>query len=96
MIIYYNFIFVIFIFGVYSFISYRKHLLAILLSLEVLVLNLFIILVIFYIIIEFEVYFTIIFLTFSVCEGVLGLSILISIIRTHGNDYFNNFSILQC
>lgn len=96
MIIYYIFIFIIFIFGIYSFISYRKHLLAILLSLEFLVLNLFIILVMFFINISFDVYFTIIFLTFSVCEGVLGISILISIIRTHGNDYFNNFSILQC
>lgn len=27
-------------------------------------------------------------------EGVLGLSILVSIIRTHGNDYFQRFNIL--
>jgi hypothetical protein len=34
------------------------------------------------------IFFFIIFLTFIVCEGVLGLSILVSLIRTHGNDYF--------
>jgi NADH-ubiquinone oxidoreductase chain 4L len=41
-------------------------------------------------------FFSLYFLTFSVCEGVLGLSVLVSIIRTHGNDYFINFSLLQC
>jgi NADH-ubiquinone oxidoreductase chain 4L len=36
------------------------------------------------------------FLTFRVCEGALGITVLVSLIRTHGNDYFNSFSILQC
>nr|YP_010043669.1 NADH dehydrogenase subunit 4L [Tinda javana]QPD06990.1 NADH dehydrogenase subunit 4L [Tinda javana] len=43
-----------------------------------------------------EMYFSMMFLTFSVCEGTLGLSLLVSMIRSHGNDYFNSFSILQC
>nr|AJF48482.1 NADH dehydrogenase subunit 4L [Sweltsa longistyla] len=43
-----------------------------------------------------ELFFSMAFLTFSVCEGALGLSILVSMIRTHGNDYFQSFSILQC
>ena len=33
---------------------------------------------------------------FSVCEGSLGLSILVSIIRSHGNDYFQSYNVLQC
>jgi NADH-ubiquinone oxidoreductase chain 4L len=32
---------------------------------------------------------------FSVCEGSLGLSILVSMIRSHGNDYFQSYSVLQ-
>lgn len=82
--------------GIIVFVSNRKHLLSILLRLEFIVLGLFLFLFIFLNLINFESFFSIIFLTFSVCEGALGLSILVSIIRTHGNDYFNRFSILQC
>jgi NADH-ubiquinone oxidoreductase chain 4L len=32
---------------------------------------------------------------FSVCEGSLGLSMLVSIIRNHGNDCFQSYSVLQ-
>nr|UDD74611.1 NADH dehydrogenase subunit 4L [Monodiamesa sp. 1 CZ-2021a]UDD74624.1 NADH dehydrogenase subunit 4L [Monodiamesa sp. 2 CZ-2021a] len=82
--------------GVIVFVSNRKHLLATLLSLEFIVLSLFLFLFIFLNMFNCEVYFSMMFLTFSVCEGALGLSILVSMIRTHGNDYFNTFSILQC
>lgn len=88
--------FFLIIIGVFRFISNRKHLLSILLSLEYIVLSLFFILFIYLNIINYENYFSIVFLTFRVCEGVLGLSILVSIIRTYGNDYFQSFSVLQC
>lgn len=86
----------IFFFGVLSFVYSYKHLLNILLSLEFIVLSLFLILFFYLNFNRYELYFSIYFLSFSVCEGVLGLSILVSIIRTHGNDYFLNFSVLQC
>lgn len=85
---------ILFIIGVFVFVSNRKHLLSILLSLEYIVLRLFLLLFIYLNIYNFESFFRIIFLTFSVCEGALGLSILVSIIRTHGNDYFQRFNIL--
>nr|YP_010598417.1 NADH dehydrogenase subunit 4L [Deroplatys truncata]UIX55361.1 NADH dehydrogenase subunit 4L [Deroplatys truncata] len=84
-----------FLCGLWVFSSGRKHLLVTLLSLEFIVLVLFIILY-FYLMMSGELYMTMIFLSFAVCEGVLGLSILVSMIRTHGNDYFNSFSLLQC
>ncbi len=87
---------VIFLFGCIVFVSNRKHLLSTLLRLEYIVLSLFIFLFFYLNFINYEIYFSIFFLTFCVCEGVLGLSILVSIIRTHGNDYFQSFSILQC
>ena len=90
------FILIIFIFGAIVFIFMRKHLLCILLRLEFIVLILFILILFYLNFINYEIYFSIFFLTFCVCEGVLGLSILVSIIRTHGNDYFQRFSILQC
>jgi len=82
--------------GVFSFIYSYKHLLNILLRLELIVLILFFFIFRYLLLFSFELYFCLYFLTFSVCEGVLGLSILVSIIRTHGNDYFINFSLLQC
>lgn len=87
---------ILFIIGIFTFVSNRKHLLSILLRLEYIVLRLFFLLYIYLNIFNFENFFSIIFLTFSVCEGALGLSILVSIIRTHGNDYFQRFNILQC
>lgn len=98
MIIFLKWLFMIYLFfiGLIAFISRRKHLLSILLSLEFIVLSLFFLLFLFLNLLNFEVYFSMIFLTFRVCEGALGVSILVSIIRTHGNDYFNSFSLLQC
>nr|UYA96515.1 NADH dehydrogenase subunit 4L [Janus sp. 1 GYN-2022d] len=86
----------LFIFGGMVFVSKRKHLLITLLSLEFIVLSLFLFLFMYLSIFFYEGFFSMIFLTFSVCEGALGLSVLISLIRTHGNDYFQSFSILQC
>nr|QZZ23837.1 NADH dehydrogenase subunit 4L [Afronurus sp. 'drepanophyllus'] len=82
--------------GVLVFISNRKHLLATLLSLEFMVLGIYSLLFLYLISLGLEMYFTMVFLTFAVCEGALGLSILVSMIRTHGNDYFQSFSVLQC
>nr|YP_010239095.1 NADH dehydrogenase subunit 4L [Senotainia albifrons]YP_010400382.1 NADH dehydrogenase subunit 4L [Protomiltogramma cincta]QTF74342.1 NADH dehydrogenase subunit 4L [Senotainia albifrons]UQS76081.1 NADH dehydrogenase subunit 4L [Protomiltogramma cincta] len=87
---------VLFIMGVLVFVSNRKHLLSMLLSLEYMVLSLFLLLFIYLNLLNYESFFSMMFLTFSVCEGALGLSILVSMIRTHGNDYFQSFSILQC
>nr|WKU83866.1 NADH dehydrogenase subunit 4L [Chalcosyrphus chalybeus] len=82
--------------GIFVFISNRKHLLSMLLSLEYIVLSLFFMLFIYLNMFNYENYFSMVFMTFSVCEGVLGLSILVSMIRTYGNDYFQSFNILQC
>jgi NADH:ubiquinone oxidoreductase subunit K len=43
-----------------------------------------------------ELYFVMFFLVFSVCEGALGLSILVSMIRGFGNDYFQSYRVLWC
>nr|QUL58859.1 NADH dehydrogenase subunit 4L [Chrysomya villeneuvi] len=87
---------ILFIMGVFTFVSNRKHLLSMLLSLEYIVLSLFLMLFIYLNMLSYENFFSMMFLTFSVCEGALGLSILVSMIRTHGNDYFQSFNILQC
>nr|YP_010373912.1 NADH dehydrogenase subunit 4L [Coomaniella copipes]UPI13480.1 NADH dehydrogenase subunit 4L [Coomaniella copipes] len=74
--------------------SKRKHLLLMLLSLEFVVLSLYFMIMIMMENYSYEFFFSMVFLTMSVCEGALGLSILVSMVRTHGNDYFQSFNIL--
>nr|AOY39158.1 NADH dehydrogenase subunit 4L [Meropathus sp. BMNH 675618] len=80
--------------GLVVFCIKRNHLLLMLLSLEFIVLSLYFNMFIYLSYFMNEYYFTMIFMTMSVCEGALGLSLLVSLIRSHGNDYFNNFNIL--
>nr|YP_009826199.1 NADH dehydrogenase subunit 4L [Scythris sinensis]QBY40015.1 NADH dehydrogenase subunit 4L [Scythris sinensis] len=92
-----NMIFVIimmFFTGNMIFVSKYKHLLIVLLSLEFIVLSIFFFLLVMLSFMEYNMYMLMVFLVFSVCEGALGLSILVSMIRTHGNDYFQSFNLL--
>nr|AVN67813.1 NADH dehydrogenase subunit 4L [Ischnoptera bilunata] len=82
--------------GIWVFSSNRKHLLVTLLSLEFIVLIIYLIIYMYLNIYNYELFFSMVFLSFSVCEGALGLSILVSMIRSYGNDYFQSFSMLQC
>nr|ARH54178.1 NADH dehydrogenase subunit 4L [Chrysomela populi] len=83
-----------FVCGLVIFSLKRKHFLLSLLSLEFMIVSLFLNLFIYLSFMSYEYFFSMIFLTMSVCESVLGLSILILMIRTHGNDYIMTFSSL--
>nr|YP_009116507.1 NADH dehydrogenase subunit 4L [Zinaida nascens]AJD80548.1 NADH dehydrogenase subunit 4L [Zinaida nascens] len=87
-------IFIMFMIGNMIFVSKHKHLLIMLLSLEFIVLSIYMMLMLYLSFIEFDMYMLMVFLVFSVCEGALGISILVSMIRTHGNDYFQSFNLL--
>nr|APX39949.1 NADH dehydrogenase subunit 4L [Chaetocnema scheffleri] len=80
--------------GSYSFILNHKHFLLMLLSLEFIVISLYLNLFSYLMMLLSEFYFLMIFLTMSVCEGVLGLSLLVMMVRVHGNDYILTFSSL--
>nr|AUN45083.1 NADH dehydrogenase subunit 4L [Macrophthalmus darwinensis] len=82
--------------GLSSFVSYHKHLLNSLLSLEFLMLGVFWLLGLELTNVGSEVYFSLFFLVLVVCEGSLGLSLLVLIVRSHGSDYFKSFSVLEC
>nr|YP_009271271.1 NADH dehydrogenase subunit 4L [Biston perclara]ANW36836.1 NADH dehydrogenase subunit 4L [Biston perclara] len=83
-----------FIIGNLIFVSKYKHLLIVLLSLEFMVLSIYFFFLNYLLFLNYEIYMLMVFLVFSVCEGALGLSILVSLIRTHGNDYFKSFNLL--
>nr|SPP23468.1 NADH dehydrogenase subunit 4L [Atrophaneura dixoni] len=85
---------IMYMIGNMIFVSKHKHLLIVLLSLEFIVLSIFLMMMMVFNFIENDKYMLMVFLLFSVCEGALGLSILVSMIRTHGNDYFQSFNLL--
>nr|YP_010866029.1 NADH dehydrogenase subunit 4L [Piezodorus guildinii]WGT93137.1 NADH dehydrogenase subunit 4L [Piezodorus guildinii]DAZ87556.1 TPA_asm: NADH dehydrogenase subunit 4L [Piezodorus guildinii] len=81
--------------GIVVFCSTRKHLLLTLLSLEFIVLCVFLLLFVVLFNYGYELYFSLMFLVFTVCEGALGLSILVSLVRTQGNDHLSSMSLLS-
>nr|ALO76627.1 NADH deshydrogenase subunit 4L [Lema sp. LEM01] len=86
--------FILFMLTLLVFLIHKNHFLLMLLSLEMIVVILYFILNIYFYMMFNELFFLMIYLTMSVCEGVLGLSILVSMIRVYGNDYVQSFSFL--
>nr|AIM19519.1 NADH dehydrogenase subunit 4L [Tettigades auropilosa] len=82
--------------GIVSLCLARKHVMLSLLSLEFIILSLFCIFSIIVSNMISESYMMLIFLIFSVCEGVVGLSILVMMIRSHGNDHLSSMNLFMC
>jgi NADH-ubiquinone oxidoreductase chain 4L len=76
--------------------SSRKHRLIILLRLEFVVLVLYFSIYFYLCSFNYSLFVVVYFLVFYVSEGSLDLSILVSIIRSHENDYFQYYSVLKC
>nr|YP_009708253.1 NADH dehydrogenase subunit 4L [Figulus binodulus]QEV84367.1 NADH dehydrogenase subunit 4L [Figulus binodulus] len=93
MIYFFSFIFM-YVCGLTSFSLNREHLLMMLLSLEFIVVSLYFGLYLYMSFYLNEYYFMLVFLTLGVCEGALGLSLLVLMMRFYGNDYTNSFSLL--
>ena len=82
---------IIIIGGLVLFRVWRKHLLIRVLRLEYIVLG---VLSIFHWgLVRFILVYGVFYLIFTACEGALGLSILVSMRRTHGADYFRRFHL---
>lgn len=83
----------IFIRGFLLFCLNYQHLLINLIRIEFIILRIFRIIYSYILLMRFEISFSIIFLSFIVGEGVLGLSLLISIVRSFGNNYFQSLNL---
>nr|AYN50431.1 NADH dehydrogenase subunit 4L [Ceratopus sp. CG351] len=81
----YSFI-TLFFSSLFVYLSKYNHLLLMLLSLESIVLSLFVLMFTYLSHFHYEYFMGMFFLTMSVCESALGLSLLVLMIRTHGND----------
>nr|ARH54412.1 NADH dehydrogenase subunit 4L [Hippodamia undecimnotata] len=83
-----------FLMGILGFTLNRKHLLTTLLSMEFVILVLFLFMYMCFLSFNYELYFVLIFFTMSVCESAMGLSLMVALIRSYGNDYFNSLNVL--
>nr|ARH54308.1 NADH dehydrogenase subunit 4L [Curculionidae sp. 4 AH-2016] len=77
---------VLFFSGMLIYVLKYKHFLLMLLSLELTILSLYMLLMMYLSFYIYEYFVSMFFLTMSVCEGALGLSLLVLIVRTHGSD----------
>lgn len=86
--------FIIYFSSILVFTLKRKHLLLMLLRLEASVVSLY--LGLFFLLrnINYEYFYSLIYLTIRVCEGALRLSLLVLMIRVHGNDSILSFRSL--
>uniref|UniRef100_UPI0030FF1F32 NADH dehydrogenase subunit 4L n=1 Tax=Echinolaelaps fukienensis TaxID=2902762 RepID=UPI0030FF1F32 len=89
-----SYTFILFSVGILSFIFNSKHILSILLSMEILALSIFLLMFsMFYINSIFEM--IMFYLILIVCESCLGLSTLILLINFYGSDLTNSLNILN-
>nr|YP_009370860.1 NADH dehydrogenase subunit 4L [Oecanthus sinensis]AQM39922.1 NADH dehydrogenase subunit 4L [Oecanthus rufescens]ARO75195.1 NADH dehydrogenase subunit 4L [Oecanthus sinensis] len=82
--------------GLWVYCSKRKHLLIVMLSLEYMVMISYVLFLYLLGSMDYGMFMSMLYLVFSVCEGVLGLGILVSVVRFYGNDYFQSFVVLRC
>nr|YP_009162845.1 NADH dehydrogenase subunit 4L [Micrura bella]AKT74021.1 NADH dehydrogenase subunit 4L [Micrura bella] len=74
----------------------RGHLLMVLLILEVTMLGIFSFLCLGLDFFNGEVYLCLVLISFAACEAAVGLALLVSLIRSHGNDFVSVLSIYEC
>lgn len=82
--------------GVFSFILNMKHLLSMLLSLEVIMMGLFCLSVTMLSLLEIELFYSLVILTFRACEARVGLAVLVNLIHSHGSSYVSSLNLNQC
>lgn len=82
--------------GFLSFVRKCKHLLNSLLRLEFVMVRIYLIIVAVLKYNGLDLYFVLFFLSLVACEGGLGLSLLVAIVRRYGRDKFRSFNVLRC
>nr|YP_010454791.1 NADH dehydrogenase subunit 4L [Pachycephus smyrnensis]ARO34953.1 NADH dehydrogenase subunit 4L [Pachycephus smyrnensis]UTY22581.1 NADH dehydrogenase subunit 4L [Pachycephus smyrnensis] len=89
------YLFILLIGSLMIFIKFNKHMLLILMSLEFFVILMYYVMYSYFLLIDWGFYISLYYLIFSVCESVLGLSVMVVIMRGEGSDYLQTFSMLK-
>nr|AHG06431.1 NADH dehydrogenase subunit 4L [Nemertopsis sp. WYS-2013] len=82
-------------FGAVGLVVQRFHFLMSLISLEFMVMGLFL-LVFSFVGFVYEGYLCFVVLSFASCEAALGLGLLVSLVRSHGSDFVSVVSAYEC
>ncbi|MGL5470364.1 MAG: NADH dehydrogenase subunit 4L [Shewanella sp.] len=82
--------------GLIAFAFLRNHLVATLLRLEFASLSVYLMLFNTLVTAPSELYLSLVYLTLAACEGALGLSLLVAVIKHKGNDFITAPSLTQC
>nr|YP_010990665.1 NADH dehydrogenase subunit 4L [Paravarcia deceptrix]WOW99109.1 NADH dehydrogenase subunit 4L [Paravarcia deceptrix] len=83
----------IFFSGLVSLLFVRKHFLMSLISLEFFLLSLFSFIYFYFDFFFFDYFFVIIYLVLGVCDGVLGLSLVVFLVRSGSSDYLDSLTL---
>lgn len=85
----------IYLIGLFVLLFQWKHILNILLSFEILILGIIFSFLLSWGLFRNDYRIIIVVVVFGVCEARLGLSLLVSLIRVHGNDYVRSLSLYK-
>nr|AZL93343.1 NADH dehydrogenase subunit 4L [Megaspilidae sp. ZJUH_2016022] len=85
--------FIMFAYLTCLFYSFYKHLLIMLMGLEVLMLGLLMVLLNNYMLLMLNIWVLMYFMIFMVCDAVLGLTLMVLIIRFYSNDYLMSLNL---
>nr|YP_010502897.1 NADH dehydrogenase subunit 4L [Nephotettix malayanus]UXD78674.1 NADH dehydrogenase subunit 4L [Nephotettix malayanus] len=86
----FNLFMYMYMFSLISLIMIRKHIFLCLISLEFIVISILMMIMYYSLMYLTSYYLMVIVMVFFVCEGVLGLSVLVNMIRCYSNDYLNS------
>nr|YP_010757448.1 NADH dehydrogenase subunit 4L [Nephotettix parvus]WEU77791.1 NADH dehydrogenase subunit 4L [Nephotettix parvus] len=86
----FNLFMYMYMFSLISLLMIRKHIFLCLISLEFIVISILMMIMHYSLMYLSSYYLMVIMMVFFVCEGVLGLSVLVNMIRCYSNDYLNS------
>nr|AHX97831.1 NADH dehydrogenase subunit 4L [Pseudognaptodon sp. QL-2014] len=90
-----NLSFFSFLISCFMFSFFYKHILLTLISLEFMMINMLMNLYMILINVNMNFFFITMFINIVICEGILGLSIMVYMIRNSGNDYMNLLNLMK-
>nr|YP_026061.1 NADH dehydrogenase subunit 4L [Aleurodicus dugesii]AAS77751.1 NADH dehydrogenase subunit 4L [Aleurodicus dugesii] len=90
-----NFIYFIFNIFMYYYIMNKNNLMKNLILIEFMILSIIIIFFMFLINMKMQFFLIFMFLIVSITESIIGISIIISMIRTHNNEFMMSISIMK-
>nr|YP_010963584.1 NADH dehydrogenase subunit 4L [Telingana formosanus]WKZ08067.1 NADH dehydrogenase subunit 4L [Telingana formosanus] len=85
-----NFCILLIFFGIFSLSLVREHVFLCLICLEFIIIYLLMLIYIYCLLFLSSFYVYVIMMTFYVCEGALGLGLMVLMIRCHSNDYLSS------